>query len=60
MSRIAEQDLSSVADSRTGTDTTQTNNWGNQQVVICGLCGAVEKPLGPNKTECPNCDDYIY
>lgn len=32
----------------------------NEHVVICGLCGAVERPLGPHKSECPNCDDYIY
>ena len=31
-----------------------------EHVVICGLCGAVERPLGPHKSECPNCDDYIY
>lgn len=32
----------------------------NEYLVICGLCGAVERPVGPHKTECPNCDDYIY
>lgn len=31
-----------------------------QYIVICGQCGAVEKHIGPHKTECPNCDDYIY
>ena len=29
-------------------------------LIICGLCGAQERPIGPHKTECPNCDDYIY
>jgi rubrerythrin len=42
------------------------NSFGNSDslqkdhVVICGSCGAVEQPLGPHKSECPNCDDYIY
>jgi hypothetical protein len=60
MSMIAEQAISSIGDNRTGTDTTQTSNAGTQHMVICGMCGAVEKPIGPHKTECPNCDDYIY
>lgn len=29
-------------------------------VVICGSCGAVEHYISHNKTECPNCDDYMY
>ncbi|OLY93336.1 hypothetical protein SAMN05444008_107140 [Cnuella takakiae] len=60
MSMIAEQVIASISDNRTGTDNTQSSNAGIQQVVICGMCGAIEKPLGPHKTECPNCDDYIY
>ncbi len=29
-------------------------------VIICGLCGAKEQYISQNKTECPNCDEYIY
>ena len=29
-------------------------------VVICGSCGAQELAVDENKTECPNCDEYIY
>lgn len=29
-------------------------------VIICGACGAQEILIDTNKTECPNCDDYIY
>ena len=29
-------------------------------VIICGACGAEEKPVDEFKTECPNCDEYIY
>ena len=29
-------------------------------VVICGMCGAQEKLLDNNTTECPYCDEYIY
>lgn len=28
--------------------------------IICGACGAVENEVDDNKTECPNCDEYIY
>lgn len=44
-----------VLSSFTNNDTFQRDH-----VVICGQCGAVEQPLGPHKSECPNCDDYIY
>lgn len=29
-------------------------------IVLCGACGAQEVTVGDNKTECPNCDEYIY
>lgn len=29
-------------------------------IVICGACGAQERTIDENKTECPHCDDYIY
>jgi hypothetical protein len=32
----------------------------HKTVIICGLCGAREQSIGHNKTECPNCDEYIY
>lgn len=28
--------------------------------IICGSCGAEEVEVDDNKTECPNCDEYIY
>ena len=28
--------------------------------IICGACGAEEEEVEGNKTECPNCDEYIY
>ena len=28
--------------------------------IICGACGAEEVEVDDNKTECPNCDEYIY
>lgn len=60
MSLIADSTINNMTDNRTGNDASQVNNATTQHVVICGLCGAVEKPVGPHKTECPNCDDYIY
>ncbi len=32
----------------------------HKTVVICGACGAEEEIVEDNKTECPNCDEYIY
>jgi hypothetical protein len=31
-----------------------------KRIVICGSCGAVEIYIDDHKTECPNCDEYIY
>ena len=60
MSIITDAVQNNIADSRTGTDAMQASNATTQHVVICGMCGAVEKMIGPRKTECPNCDEYIY
>lgn len=56
----SEPVLNSISEMRNGGDNLQVNNSAVQHLVICGMCGAVEKQLGPQKTECPNCDDYIY
>lgn len=60
MSIITEPAITNMTDNRIGADTIQANSAATQHIVICGMCGAVEKPIGPHKTECPNCDDYIY
>ncbi len=60
MSISAETAVASITDNRTGNDSMRNNTAATQHIVICGMCGAVEKPVGPRKTECPNCDDYIY
>jgi len=42
------------------TEKQQQKNTTHKPVIICGLCGAKENYIDDRKTECPNCDDYIY
>ena len=41
-----------IIDTQTGIKT--------KTLIICGICGAQEQAIDENKTECPNCDEYIY
>jgi hypothetical protein len=41
-------------------ETIDTKENTGKPIIICGLCGAKEQYISHNKTECPNCDEYIY
>lgn len=53
---ITATETKNIVDHITGTQSAIPK----KTLIICGICGAQEQAIEDNKTECPNCDEYIY
>lgn len=60
MNPVAQMEIKEFNSNIKAEENNNTDQNTHRRIVICGSCGAIEEYIDNHKTECPNCDEYIY